>query len=227
MSYRSIVFGVALVMAAGCDKGAAPQPDTQSAPGTPSAARPMANNAPAPDNNATPTPAQPAPSAAAVGMNGAATQAIPLTDEQIALITNDANSGEIEQAKLAEQRGKDPRVKHFAEKMVKHHTAAKDKQAKLDIKTEKSPASVELEKSANTTLANLQALSGAAFDTAYMNAQVDEHQKVLDTLDNDLLPNVKGQALKSYLDDMKSTVENHLKDAQNIQRNLNATASAN
>jgi len=230
MSYRSIVCGVALVLAAGCDKGAAPQPDTQQAPTTPPAAQPIATNAQNGANNSqngAPAIETPSPIAGPSDVQGTVNKTNALDDGQIALITSDANNAEIEQAKLAEQRAKDPRVKHFASKMVKHHTEAKDKQAKLEIKTESSRASMELEKSAGTTLANLQALTGSAFDTAYINAQVDEHQKVLDTINDQLLPNVKSDALKSYLDDIKPTVENHLKDAQNIQRNLNATASVN
>ena len=216
MSYRAIVFGVVALAAVGCNRGSAPQPDTQRTPSPPATEVTPSNNA---------TPAAPTTSSVAAPTTAAANKQ-PLTDEQIALITNDANSAEIEQAKLAEQKAKDSRVKHFASKMVKHHTEAKDKQAKLGIQTASSSLSAEMEKGAGTTLAELKALSGAAFDTAYMNAQVDEHKKVLDTIDTALLPNVKSAELKSYLGEIRPTVEHHLKDAQNIQRNLSATASA-
>jgi len=217
MSYRAIVFGVVSLAAVGCDRGSAPQPDTQRMPSPPATEVTPRNTA----NPATPDPAAVAPT----DTTGAANK-MTLTDEQIALVTNDANSAEIEQGKLAEQKAKDARVKRFASKMVKHHTEAKDKQAKLEIKTAASPLSAEMEKNAGTTLANLKALSGAAFDTAYMNAQVDEHKKVLDTIDSTLLPSVKSADLKTYLGDIRPTVEHHLKDAQNIQRNLTQTASA-
>jgi len=216
MSYRAIVFGVVSLAVVGCQRGSTPQPDNQRMPSPPATEV-------TPNNNA--NPGTPAPAAAPTETTAAASK-VQLTDEQIALVTNDANSAEIEQAKLAEQKAKDPRVKRFASKMVKHHTEAKDKQAKLEIKTASSALSTDLEKSAGTTLADLKALSGAAFDTAYMNAQVDEHKKVLDTIDSALLPNVKSADLKAYLSDIRPTVEHHLKDAQNIQRNLTQTASA-
>jgi putative membrane protein len=217
MSYRSIVFGSAVVLLMACNRNSEPRrDDARPAPAAPQAEL-------TPNNNA--NPSMPAPASAPTSTVGAVNQA-PLTDAQIAQITNDANSSEIEQAKVAEQHAKDARVKHFAEKMQKHHQMAKDKQAKLDLKTDSSSVSTELEKSAGNTLANLKALSGAAFDTAYMNAQVEEHQKVLDTINQSLLPNVKSEALKSYLDEMKSTVEGHLKEAQRLQQQLGATASA-
>jgi len=216
MSYRSIVFGSAVVLLMACNRNSEPKRDVEPAPTAPQAEL-------TPNNNA--NPSMPAPASAPTSTVGAVNQA-PLSDTQIAQITNDANSSEIEQAKLAEGHAKDARVKRFAEKMQKHHQAAKDKQAKLDLKTEPSSVSTELEKSAGNTLANLKALSGAAFDTAYMSAQVEEHQKVLDTINQSLLPNVKSDALKSYLDEMKPTVEGHLKEAQRLQRQLGATASA-
>jgi predicted outer membrane protein len=62
------------------------------------------------------------------------------------------------------------------------------------------------EKDAANTLSMLKSAPGAAFDTAYMNAQVDEHQKVA------LMPNAKNADLKSYLADIEPTVESHLKN---------------
>ncbi|HEY1534129.1 MAG TPA: DUF4142 domain-containing protein, partial [Polyangiaceae bacterium] len=72
----------------------------------------------------------------------------------------------------------------------------------------------------------LTSATGSAFDAAYMSAQVEQHQKLLDTINSDLLPSVKSTELKAYLDDIKPTVESHLIDAQRIQRKLNETASA-
>ena len=218
MFHRSIVFGGALLVAAGCSRGTTPQPGkpdvTNAAPG----AQPMAE----PGGATTPA----APAAAPTDAMGATNKAAPLMDEQIAAITDDANSAEIAQGKLAEQKAKDQRVKSFASKMVKHHSEAKDKQAKLNLKTSTSPTSMDMEKGAANTMATLTSATGSAFDAAYMSAQVEQHQKLLDTINSDLLPSVKSTELKAYLDDIKPTVESHLKDAQRIQRKLNETASA-
>jgi putative membrane protein len=216
MSHRSIVFGVALLAAAGCSRSTAPQPDTQGVSNAPPAAPPT----PEPTAVTNPTPAP------AAAPTDATSKTTPLTDEQIAAITDDANTAEIAQAKLAEQKAKDPRVKRFASMMVKHHTEAKDKQAKLNLQIASSPISMDLEKGAANTLSTLTSASASSFDAGYMNAQVDEHQKVLDIINHDLLPNVKGKELKAYLEDIKPTVENHLKEAHRIQHKLSETASA-
>lgn len=217
MSYRSVAFCVITLAAAACDRGATPQPDMQRTQADPVATVPQAM----------PAPSSVAPSPATTTTSASNDKAAPLTDQQIAAITKDANSAEIDQAKLAEQKAKDPRVKSFAAMMVKHHTEAENKQTQLGLTTASSPASVKMEKDAQDTLATLKAVSGSAFDIAYMNAQVDEHQKVADTIEHDLMPSAKNADLKAYLADIKPTVDSHLKNAKDLQHKLGETASTN
>jgi putative membrane protein len=238
MPYHSIALSVAVLLAISCNRRTTPEPDMHSAPdiapATPRATQPTAvsspgaatdNIAPSDGNGMAASNGNGMAASRGNGMASANSKAAPLTDEQIALITEDANSAEIAQAKLADQKAKDPRVKNFASMMVKHHSEAKNQQTKLNLKTATSPVSMDLEKSAANTQSTLTSASGRAFDTAYMNAQVEEHQKVLDTINQALLPSVKNKDLKSYLDEVKSTVENHLKEAQRIQHTLTETAS--
>ncbi len=148
-----------------------------------------------------------------------------LTDEQIAAITNDANSAEIEQAQLALSKTKDARIKDFASMMVKHHTEAKNKQAKLGLKTASSPKSTKLEKDAQDTLSKLKAATSKEFDADYIDAQVAEHREVAHTIEHDLMPNASSAGLKAYLADIKPTVDSHLEKAKEIQSALKQTAS--
>jgi putative membrane protein len=148
-----------------------------------------------------------------------------LSDEQIAAVTDAANTAEIEQAKLAESKSKDAGVKRFAAMMIAHHGAAKQKQAKLKITPADSSVSTGLQADAASTLDTLKADKGKDFDKAYIAAQVDGHQKVLDTINDKLLPNVKNAELKAYLDEIKPRVEQHLKEAKQLQENFDAKTS--
>ena len=168
---------------------------------------------------------QPADTAEAAAGRAAATpvpQAEPLTDEQIAAITDAANTAEIAQAKLAQSKSKDADVKRFATMMVKHHGEAKLKQAKLNLKPAESSIATALESDAASTLNTLKADKGKEFDKAYIAAQVEQHQRVLDTIDQKLLPNVKNAELKAYLDEIKPRVEAHLKQAKQLQEDFDA-----
>lgn len=186
----------------------APITDTDAGTSTSSATPPPADSAAA---NA------PAPAAEAQDP-----KAEPLTDEQIAAITDAANSAEIAQAKLAETKSKDPGVKRFAAMMIKHHGEAKQKQAKLKLKPAESSISTALESDSASTLNALKGDKGADFDKAYIAAQVQGHQTVLDTINQKLLPNAKNADLKAYLDEIKPRVEDHLKQAKQLQEEYDA-----
>jgi len=145
------------------------------------------------------------------------------------MITDLANTAEIEQGKLAQNKAKSANVKKFAAMMVKHHSEAKTDQTKLFKKLNLTPTQSQdatvLKDSANNTLGSLRGSSGAAFDTAYMESQVAEHQQVLDTIDNKLLPAATDEKLVDELKKMRETVASHLTEAKSIQQELTAQAN--
>jgi putative membrane protein len=149
---------------------------------------------------------------------------LPYSDGQIASITDAANTAEVEQGTLAQSKAKDARVKKFAAMMVVDHSQAKRQQADLiqrlgitAIETKKSAAIAE---ESNRTLESLRALSRNEFDRAYIDVQVDTHQKVIDSFDNELIPNTKNSEFKAALVELRPQLESHLKEAQDIQQAL-------
>jgi putative membrane protein len=156
----------------------------------------------------------------------AATKPDPLSDEQIAAITDGANSSEIAQAKLAQSKSKDPAIQRFAAMMISHHGEAKQKQAKLKLKPAESGTSTALQVDADSTLNALKADDGKDFDQAYITAQVTGHQKVLDVINDQLLPSVKNADLKAYLEEIKPRVEEHLKQAKQLRESLDSKRSS-
>jgi putative membrane protein len=152
-----------------------------------------------------------------------------LSENQVAMITELANTAEIEQAKLAQNKAKSASVKKFAATMIKHHGEAKAQQTKLyqslKLTPTQSAASSQLKTDADQTLGSLRAADGSAFDTAYMESQVAEHQKVLDTIDGQLMPASNDQALTDELTKMRATVSAHLQDARDILSELQKKGS--
>lgn len=156
------------------------------------------------------------------GSSGASTTT--LSDDQIVAITAAANKGEVDEAKLAQQKAKDPRVKKFAAQMVTDHGGAITKQDALVKKNKITPnensVSQQLQSDVQSTMTSLQSATGGDFDHAYIDAQVKQHQQVLDTIDQKLLPQVKNADLKAMLDQIRPKIEHHLKMAQDIQSSL-------
>ncbi len=149
---------------------------------------------------------------------------VPLTDQEIFKVIDLANTAEVDQAKLAQTKAKNTKVKNFAAKMISHHGKAKEKGSKLSTKLGVTPAestaSTQLKSDADAMMATLKSAPAADFDEAYINGQVQEHQKVLSALDEKLIPNAKDSELKALLQDMRSTVESHLKEAAQIEAEL-------
>jgi putative membrane protein len=148
----------------------------------------------------------------------------PLSDAQILEITHVANTGEIEQAKLAQEKSSDLRVKNLAAMMIAEHTDADNKGADLakreGLHLTTSTTSATVKSDAAGIFADLSSKSGAAFDKAYVDAQVDEHKAVLGILDAQLIPNAKDGQVQTLIQAIKSKVAEHLKHAQKVQSDL-------
>ena len=200
-------------------------------------------NMPAPNGQPTVTPPSAAPpqslnevttpspgNAVAMPKASDSNAASRLSEAQVAMVAELANSSEIEQGKLAQNKAKAASVKKFAAMMVKHHSEAKTEQAKLfkqlNLTPTQSPRSTTLQQDGEKTLTSLRAATGASFDARYIDSQVEAHQKVLDALDNELIPAATDQKLIDGLNKMKATVQSHLQEAKTIQAELAKSAPA-
>ena len=150
-----------------------------------------------------------------------------LDDAGIAAITAAANSAEIEQGRLARDKATDPRVRDFAAMMVDHHGEAQQDQQKLSVEPNPNVDSRQLQGDAESALDLLKQKRGKDFDQAYLQLQIDEHRKLLDTLKERLLPSVKDSKLEAYLQNIKPKVESHLALAERLRAELNGTSSLN
>jgi len=147
--------------------------------------------------------------------------AVAVTDGQSAAILDTADSAEIEQAMLALHRAHDTRVRAFAQMMLDHHTQAKKARvAMVNITPEATDASAKLRDETSDVLAMLADVRGTEFDRAYMDLQVKEHQEVLETLDEKLLPAAHDADFKSSLVALRPVVVDHLARARDLARSL-------
>jgi putative membrane protein len=149
-----------------------------------------------------------------------------LTDAQIAGITAAAHQSEIDAAKLARKNSKNAKVRAFASKMIKEHTAAMKEETalakKANLTPEDSDQQSKLKQSAQDSASKLEGQKGRDFDKAYVQAQVDAHQQVLDMIDNTLLPAAQSADLKAQLQKERPIVQSHLEHAQKLAADLGA-----
>ncbi len=148
----------------------------------------------------------------------------PLTDGQILEVVRTASTVEIEQAKIAQSKARTATVKAFAAMMVKDHGAANAKTEALAKKgsheAKPSTLSTTLALDAKQATSEMSSLTGGAFDRAYVDAQVKEHQAVLDAIETKLGPAAEAPEVKTLLDSVRSRVAHHLTEAKSMQAKL-------
>jgi putative membrane protein len=178
-------------------------------------------------NNATDTTMAAAADTSMAAGTGSSTSmkapAAAMTDAQIFAMLAAANQGEIDAGKMASTKATNASVKSFARDMVTAHTKMlNDGNAlakKLNI-TPDTAAADSINAMNQSTAATLTAAAkGAAFDSAYVNAQVAGHEYVLD-----MIKRAEGQAqnadLKSALTAAEPQVQKHLDRIKDIQSKM-------
>jgi putative membrane protein len=61
---------------------------------------------------------------------------------------------------------------------------------------------------------------GKAFDKAFIQAQVELHQKTLEKLELSMIPNAQNPQLKAMLEKTKGEVKHHLEMAQKLETSV-------
>jgi putative membrane protein len=144
-----------------------------------------------------------------------------VTDPQIAAIVVTANQVDIDAGKLAETKGSSQQIKDFGKQMVTDHTGvnkqATDLVTRLKVTPADNPTAQSLKKGGDDNVKALKALSGAAFDKAYIAHEVAYHQQVLDALDKTLIPGASNADLKALLVKVRPAFQAHLDHAKMVQ----------
>ena len=147
-----------------------------------------------------------------------------ITDPQIAAIVVTANQVDVDAGKLAAEKATAPGVRKFGQLMATDHTgvnkAAVDLATRLKVTPEPNATSRAIKEAGDKNLAKLRALSGTAFDKAYIDNEVAYHQQVLDALDTALIPGANNAELKALLVKVRPAFVAHLEAAKREQAAL-------
>jgi putative membrane protein len=155
---------------------------------------------------------------AASSMPAAAPASAPLSkaDQKIVMDMALGNMAEIELAKLAESKSQSEQVKTFAKQMMDDHTKALTEVQQLAT-TKGVTMPAEIDKAHKAMADKLGAMSGDAFDKAYMKeAGVADHKKMHSMLAS-ARKKAKDPEVKALAGRIQPTVEQHLKAAQQMK----------
>ncbi|HEX8904338.1 MAG TPA: DUF4142 domain-containing protein, partial [Longimicrobiaceae bacterium] len=147
-----------------------------------------------------------------------------VSDAQIAAIVLSANSADSASGELAREKGQNPKVKEFGQRMVTDHGGV-NKQAvalagRLNLTPEENNTSRQLAQGGQQTRQHLNELAPTAFDRSYIDSEVEYHETVLQAIDSQLIPSAQNADLKGLLQQVRPAVAAHLQMAKDIQKEL-------
>jgi putative membrane protein len=167
------------------------------------------------DSVAAATQAPPAPAPTTAGN---------LTDGNIVAILAASGQSEIVPSQAVVDRVENAQVKQFAQHMITQHTALGDTVTWVAQQNGITPApdtlSAKLDSVSSATVQQLQGLSGAELDRAFMQYMVSSHQGALDAVTS-FVPMAQNPQLRTALEsDVLPVVRAHLAQADSIVRAL-------
>ncbi|MEA5162760.1 DUF4142 domain-containing protein [Cereibacter johrii] len=125
-----------------------------------------------------------------------------------------SNMFEIQSSQLALEKGVEGEVADFAQRMVDDHTAAGDR-----MKAAAESAGVEvptaMDEEHQSKLDSLQSAEGADFTTAYVDAQVQGHEKAVELFDSFAKAGEEGP-LKSFATETLPVLKEHEQEIKSI-----------
>jgi predicted outer membrane protein len=147
-----------------------------------------------------------------------------LTDAEIAGVIDAAGLSRRQEAREAAKRTNDPRVQQLAQRVLADDAHAQTRLERAEsassISSRDSAASAELRSSTARTLDTLRAASPSELDKLYIDAQVSENRRVLELLEETLLPAAQSAELKTFLREWRASTARHLGAAEEVQSSL-------
>ena len=147
-----------------------------------------------------------------------------MTDARFAKAAAQGGLAEIQLGRLAGDQGSNEMVKAFGERMVVQHGAAAD-QLKAAAQKENITLPTGMNSKDQQIYNQLAKLSGSAFDRAYAQDMVEDHEKDLADFQNEAT-NGKNASIKAFAAQTVPMIQEHLNQAREIQKAVAQTATS-
>jgi putative membrane protein len=146
------------------------------------------------------------------------------SDRKFVMEAAKGGMAEVELGKLASEKGTNPAVKQFGQRMVDDHGKASAElkefagKKNVTLPTDLDPKHAKLRD-------RLSKLQGAEFDRAYADEMVKDHKKDVSDFRREA-KNAKDADLKAWAGKTLPTLEDHLKQAQQMQTQVKSAPRA-
>ena len=139
-------------------------------------------------------------------------------DSKFAMKAAHGGAAEVAMGKLAAEKGNDSDVKAFGQRMVDDHTKANDQLMSV-AKSESMTLPSDMDAKEKMMYTKLSALSGSAFDKAYVSAMVKDHEEDVADFQKEANTGMDPQ-IKSFASQTLPTLQSHLDSIKSIQSKM-------
>jgi putative membrane protein len=140
-----------------------------------------------------------------------------LSDKDYRYVEKAARGGmeEVELGQMAQQKGVNPSVRSFGERMVADHGKA-DTELKQLATTKGATLPTQLSHHERSTMDDLQKASGADFDKTYAKNMVKDHKKDIKEFES-MAKDAKDPELKAWAQKTLPILQEHLRMAEEME----------
>lgn len=134
-----------------------------------------------------------------------------------------ANQHEVEHSRVGSQQGSTQTIRDLAKGFARDHDDLVQRARELATKQSiaaTAPTGDPLGQPHGQVVTSLKGKTGADFDRAYLQHEVDYHQALIKAINTDWLPKASNQELKTFLQQALPAFQAHLKGAQDLSANL-------
>lgn len=145
------------------------------------------------------------------------------------------HASEVGMGQLGQEKATNAEVRQFAQRIMQEHQSFLERSQQLSMQADTAQADRQLVQMADSTMRRLRAMPrGAAFDTAFVNAQVAAHEGALQRLDQmtgmsgqtgaaagtDTAAGASSQNPADYVRASRQAIQAHLEAARQLQQQL-------
>lgn len=140
------------------------------------------------------------------------------------------NEHEVAAAEATRAKKVSEPVRKYADMMHMEHTANTEQvralEASAGITAGTGGAVADLRMKKEAMRSQMAGLEGEAYERAYVDAMVNDHQEVLTMLEQQLIPAAQNAAVRQHLQVTRDAVAKHLEQARQLQTQLGAPAQS-
>jgi putative membrane protein len=153
-----------------------------------------------------------------------------LNDPTIVAIFDAANTADIETGRLAAERAHSQEVREFGSMLARDHQQFRQLGRDLASRLGVTPTPPKDDPGATAharAIALLRTKTGADFDRAFLQHEVDFHKSVTQAVQTTLLPAIDNEELRGLVVRVAPAFHAHMLAAENLERRVRASAAAN